>query len=299
MIPDRYLGVRTLLETPIMDERKWAKVPDIATDAMLVDLEDSVPPPLKEAARERVLQYLKTPEFFGGRVLVARSNHLSTPWGRDDLIALAEAGVECLAYPKCRDAEELLEVQELLRSHGADPDLFGVVETARSVLDAAAIAKVDKVVAIGLGAGDLSADMGIPLYEDDGELNRVFAPAKAQVTLAAAAFDCLAIDFAYAPDLRDLDEIRRRMVDSRRLGFTTGATFYPPHVAVINEVFTPTAEQLAEADEIIGTYEAAVAAGNPAVATEAGKTILVHDYDKARKVRAKSDAISRSLAGVA
>ena len=80
---------------------------------------------------------------------------------------------------------------------------------------------------------------------------------------------------------------------SRRCGYTTGATFYPPHVDIINEVFSPSPADVEAADEVIGLYEAAVAAGDPAVTLESGRTILVHDYEKARKVRARFDAIRR------
>lgn len=288
-----YLGIRSIIECPIMDDRKWSKVPDIPADAFLVDLEDSVPPPLKDAARSKVLEYLSNPDYFGGRLLIARPNHLSTRWGRDDLAALGEAGVTCLAYPKCQSVDELLEVQSILRSHGADPDLFGVIETARSVLEVAGMAAIERVVAVGLGVGDLGAELGIPLYEDDGELNRLFLPAKVQVSLSAAAYGCLATDFTFAPDLRDLDDVRRRLVASRKLGFTTSATFYPPHVEVINEVFTPSSEALARADEVIGLYEAAVAAGSPAVSLDGGRALLVHDYDQALKVRARHAAVAR------
>jgi citrate lyase beta subunit len=189
--------------------------------------------------------------------------------------------------------EDLLEAQELLRAAGADPDIFASVETARGVLEMAAIAQVDRVVAIGLGMGDLSADMGIPLYGPDGELNDAFGGPRAQVALTGAAFGLLAIDMVYAPDLRDLEEIRRRLEVSRRFGYTTAATFYPPHVEVINEVFSPSKADVDAADEVIGVYEAAVAAGDPAVTLESGRTILVHDYEKARKVRARFDAIRR------
>jgi citrate lyase beta subunit len=297
--PSRYVGIRSLLESPIMDDRKWGKVPDIPTDAILVDLEDSVPPPLKDEARGRVVETLRDPSHLGGKVLVARPNHLSTPWGRDDLDAMAEVGVTCLAYPKCQSLEELLEVQEILRAGGAEPDIFAVIETAGSVLDAARIAANDKVVAIGIGAGDLSVDLGVSLYDDAGELNPVFAPAKVQVSLAAAAFDRLAVDFAYAPDLRDLPEIGRRFAGSRSFGFTTGATFYPPHVEVINDVFSPSDADVALADEVIGLYKGAVAAGHPAVTLSTGRTILVHDYHKALKVRARVDAIEAMSAGSA
>jgi citrate lyase beta subunit len=276
-----------------MDERKWAKLPDIPSDAVLVDLEDSVPPPLKEAARERVVAQLRRPDELAGRLLVARPNHLSTPWGHDDLLALGGAGVTCLAYPMCRSAEDLQAAQEILRSVGADPDVFAGIETARGVVEMDAIARVDKVVAIGLGVGDLSADMGVPLYGPAGELNELFSVPRAQVAITAAAHGLATMDFVYAPDLRDLDDYRRRYEVSRRLGFTGAATFYPPHVAIINEVFTPSPAELAAADEVIGLYETAVAAGDPAVTLPSGRTILVHDYQKACRVRARFDAIAR------
>lgn len=293
VVNERYLAVRSLLETPIMDERKWAKVPDIPADAVLVDLEDSVPPPLKEAARSRVVAELAQADELDGRLLVARCNHLSTPWGRDDLLALGEAGVRCLAYPVCDSAEDLLEAQSLLRSVGADPDLVVGIETARGVVEMASIARVDKVVSLGLGVGDLSADMGVPLFGPDGQLNPLFAVPRAQVAITAAAFGLATLDFVFAPDLRDLEEHRRRYEVSRRLGFTGAATFYPPHVPVINEVFTPSQADLDAADEVIGLYEAAVANGDPAVALPSGRTVLVHDYEKACKVRARYDAMRR------
>ena len=286
-----YAHIRSMIETPIMDDRKWAKVPSIPADCFLVDLEDSVPPPLKDAARSKVISYLAQPDYFGHRVLVARPNHLSTPWGRDDVEALAEAGVSCIAYPKCQTADELTEVLEIFRSRGVEPDVFAIIETARSVVDVARIAALTNVVAIGIGIGDLSAEMGVPVYDEAGELNELFTVPKVQVSLAGAAFGLLTCDFAYAPDLRDLDEVRRRLTISRDLGFTTGATFYPPHVAVINEVFSPSAVDVQAAEELIGMYEAAVANGDPALTLQSGRTILVHDYEKALQVRARAASL--------
>ena len=292
MTGDRYLGVRSLLETPIMDDHKWAKIPGLPTDAVLVDLEDSVPPPLKEGARLRVVQALQEPEFFGGRLLLARCNHLSTPWGRDDLQVLGEAGVTCLAYPKCDTVEDLLEAKELLAAAGATPDLHVGIESAIGVVNMAAIAQVEGVVGIGIGIGDLSADLGVSLYGPDGKVNEAFAGPRAQVAVVARAFGLLSMDFPYAQDLRDLDEIRRQLEASRRMGYTAASTFYPPHVEIINDVFSPSAEEVAAADEVIGIYEAAVAAGDPAVTLPSGRTILVHDYQKAQKVRRRFDAVS-------
>jgi len=289
---DRYLGVRSLLETPIMDDRKWAKIPGIPTDAVLVDLEDSVPPPAKEAARERVVRALGEPDFFGGRLLVARCNNLATPWGRDDLQALGEAGVTCMAYPKCESVEDALEAKALLAAAGATPDLFLSIESALGVVNMAAIAQVEGVVGIGIGIGDLSADLGVSLYGPDGTVNDAFAGPRAQVAVVARAFGLLSMDFPYAQDLRDLDEIRRQLEASRRMGYTSASTFYPPHVEVINDVFSPSADEVAAADEVIGIYETALAAGDAAVTLPSGRTILVHDYQKAQAVRRRHDAVA-------
>lgn len=294
MNEDRYLGVRSLLETPIMDDRKWAKLPGIPTDAVLVDLEDSVPPPLKEAARERVVAALQDTEFFGDRVLVARCNHLSTPWGRDDLRLLGEAGVACLGYPKCDSVDDLLEAKELLAAAGATPDIVVGIESALGVVNMAAIAQVADVIGIGLGIGDLSADLGVSLYGPDGTVNEAFAGPRAQVAMVGRAFGLLSFDFPYAQDLRDLDEIRRQLERSRSMGYTSASTFYPPHVEVINDVFSPSAAELEAADEVIAIYEAAVANGDPAVTLPSGRTILVHDYQKAQKVRRRHAAFSAS-----
>lgn len=284
----RYSSLRSVIETPIMDDRKWAKVPHVPADGFLVDIEDSVPPDLKPAARQRVAQYLQRPEYFDGRLMIARPNHLSTEWGRDDVAALADAGATCIAYPKCDSADDVLEVQALFRSRGADPDIIAAIETARGFQNMAAIAAIDKVVSVGIGVGDLSADMGVPLFGHDGELNPVFEIAKAHVAIVGAANGCFRGDMAHVPNVRDLDDVRRRYERSRGLGFTMGYAFYPPHVPVINEVFGSTLDELSDAELVIELYEQAIADGRPAVTLESGRTLLVHDYHKALRVRSRA-----------
>ncbi|MDQ1396845.1 MAG: citrate lyase subunit beta / citryl-CoA lyase [Acidimicrobiaceae bacterium] len=291
----KYLGIRSILEAPVLDDHKWAKIPNIPADAILLDLEDSVPPARKEEGRQRVVHWLKHPEYFDGRITIARPNHLSTPWGREDLQALAEAGVTTMAYPKLETDEELQEVQEMLRAGGADPDIFAIVETSRAVFEIDKIAANDRVKALMFGSGDLSVDSGIPLLGPDGELNDAFTFPKVRTALAGAAFGRMTVDIAYMPDIRDLEEVRRRYQAIRQLGFTTGVTFYPPHVELINEIFAPSKVDVDEAEEVITAYEVALAEGNPAVTLEGGKVLLVHDYEKALKVRERAQAIvSRS-----
>jgi citrate lyase beta subunit len=282
-----YRQVRSVFEAPILDERKWAKVPDIPADLMFLDLEDSVAPARKEEARDKAVHYVKDPSYFAGRPTLARPNHLSTPWGREDVIAFAEAGVQCMAYPKIRSIDELHEVVELLAAYGADPDIYAIVETAGAMQDVRALAEHPQVVSLMFGPGDLSVDIGLPLLEPDGRLNRVFDPMKTSVVLAATAAGIGVTDIVFAPDFRDLAEVRRRAQVSRSLGFTALATFYPPHVDIIHEVFAPTVAEIEYAREIVESYEAVLAAGKPAALTAAGETILVHDYEKAQSVLAK------------
>jgi len=284
----RYRSVRSVFETPILDERKWAKIPDIPADMFFLDLEDSVAPARKVEARARAVQYLRDPSFFGGRLTLARPNHLSTPWGRDDVIAFAEAGVTCLAYPKIGCVDELLEVIELLAAHGARPDIYAIVEQSGAMMDLREISRHPQVVSLMFGPGDLSVELGVPLLDSEGALNEIFAPMKAQTVLAASAAMISVTDIVYAPDYRDLDEVRRRAWIARRSGFTALACFYPPHVPIIHEVFSPTEAEVASARQIVDLYESVLAEGKPAALTSDGQTVLVHDYDKALHLLARA-----------
>jgi len=287
---NNYLGLRSILLTPIMDDRKWAKIPDIAADSFFVDLEDSLPVAQKEAGRSRAVEYLRQPGFFGGRVTAARPNGLSTHWGRDDIAALAEAGVTCVVTPMIDTAEEVLEYQELFRAGGADPDIFATIETPRATVEVEKIAQLDKVVALLFGVGDLSVGSGVPLLGAGGETNPAFLPSKMRTVMAAAAFGLMVSDIVFLPDVRDLEAARRGYAASRELGFTMGDTFYPPHIPIINELFGVSGAELSQAAEVIEAYEAAVAAGDPAVTLPTGRVLLIHDYHKALKVRQRAEA---------
>jgi citrate lyase beta subunit len=283
-----YRAIRSILETPILDEHKWAKLPGIPADMVFLDIEDSVAPEQKPLARDRVSRALTTREFDGTKLLLPRPNHLSTPWGRDDVVALAEAGAEVIAYPKIRSAADVLEVQELFARHGAAPDIFAIIETAQSVIEMRDIATVPGVIGLMSGPGDISVDAGMMLYEPDGRLNPAFLVTKTLTALTGAAYGLATTDIAYAEDVRDLAEIRRRVEESHRLGFTTMTTFYPPHVDVINDVFTPGADQIAAARDTVVSYENVLASGRAAALSDTGTPILVHEYDKARALLAKA-----------
>lgn len=282
-----YRALRSILETPIMDDHKWGKLPNIPADMVFLDLEDSVAPHLKVEARDRVLTAIREKAFDGEKLLLPRVNHLSTEWGRADVEALAAVQPDVVAYPKIRSAACVDEVLAAFRKGGADPDIFAIIETAEAVLNVREIAAHPSVIGLMSGPADISLDAGIELYEPNGEINRIFLVTKSLTVLAGAAYGLAVTDIAYAENIRDFAEIRRRVEDSRRMGFTTMTTFYPPHVDIINDVFSPGEEEIAAAQAIVATYESALSEGKAAALTEAGTPVLVHEYEKALALLAR------------
>lgn len=283
----RYHQLRSILETPILDEHKWAKIPSLPADAFLLDMEDSVPPAAKPAARERVVEFLARPEYFGGRPAIARPNALHTPWGRSDLQALATARPAVIAYPKLSDPDELAQALEILAAGGAQPDVLVIVETARAVLELERIAAYERVAGLMFGPSDLALDAGFEVYDGASLHAAAYCYPKSKLVLCAAAHRLPAFDMVMLPDVRNSDGVRELVHASRKLGFTGAATFYPPHLEQIHAAFTPGEAEIVGAHAAVVAYEDALARGAAAVAAS-GQTLIVQDYERARRVLARA-----------
>lgn len=294
--PSTYVALRSILETPILDERKWAKVPRIPADAVLLDMEDSVPPAMKEEARSKVVEHLERlassgrgSVFPGGKLALPRCNSLATPWGEDDLSAAGRAGATVLVYPKLHDTAELAEVRRILNAAGSDPDLFVIVETAQAVLELTEIARCEKVRALMFGPADLADDAGFELFaggtggEAAGIAEDSYHYARSKIVLCAAAYGLAAFDMVFVEDIRDLAAVSACANIAKRRGFTGMATFYPPHVDVINTVFSSSEAEVARARQVVEAYRAALEAGRAAVTID-GRAIIVQDYKSALRV---------------
>lgn len=276
-------NVRCLFESPILDQHKWDKIPGIRADAFILDLEDAVPVAGKEQARVKVVEFLSRPEYFEGRLTVPRANALDTPWGRDDIIALAVARTPIVMLPKVNGPSDIDDVLALFAEYGQQPHVLASIESARGVLNVEGILGHEAVVAATFGPGDLYVDSGMALYEPDGSMNPGLLYPKVKTVLAGAASQVPVLSIAYTPDVKDADEVRRRVAAERRLGFSGCCAFYPPHVELINAEFTPSPEAVQAAIEVVEAYEAAVAQGKPAVQLANGKVVLMHQYLEASK----------------
>jgi citrate lyase beta subunit len=287
-VTNPWKSVRCLFESPILDERKWAKLPDIPADAFILDLEDAVPLDGKERARALVVEAIEDPSYFAGRLTVPRPNPLSTRWGRDDVLAVTVAGAQTLMIAKVDSARDIEDVREVCLEAGRDPTFVVSIESALGVLNAREILGHPSVVAASFGPGDLHVDIGMSLYEPDGSENPGLLYPKVATILAGVAANVPVLGIAFAPNLKDLVDVRARIAAEKRLGFTGCCAFYPPHVSLINAVFTPSEADVARAQEVIQHYEAAVADGKPAIQLSSGEALLMHQYKEAQITLARA-----------
>ncbi len=269
--------MRSLLYVPGISERMILKARDTAADGLILDLEDGVAPDQKLEARATVARLLSEVDFRGKEIFV-RINSLATEWGLEDARAVAAVGAPGIVIPKCESVDDVTTVAPVLQSKyhqpigGQSRKLFCMIETPRGVLDSRQIAESDELVAaLMFGAADLSRDLGCVLSEDETEV--LFA--RSQVLLAARAAGVAAYDSPHFT-IADLEGLRRRCQAARNLGYDGKTVIHPSHIEIVNEVFTPTPEQIAEAERVVAAMAAARSEGRGATKLDGRMIDQVH-----------------------
>jgi len=276
----RFARMRSVLEVPILNEKFWSKVPTVKADGIMLDLEDSATPNNKGEVRRRIVDALRNPAYFGGRKVIVRVNNLATPWGRDDLTALAKAeGDFVICYPKAQTEHEVKQVLGLMNSAQVAGGLYVMVETARAMIELDRIASCDGVVGLHFGYVDYAADVGSRPFDPSGE--SLFAPAnyyaQTKIAVAAAAYGLFASGGTLIPNFKDIELVRKFVRRWADLGYTTCIAVSPNHLDCINEIMAPSADEIAAATTVCDTYEAALSRGEPAAFLD-GKVITNPDY---------------------
>lgn len=289
--------MRSLLFVPADSEKKLAKGLESGADVLIVDLEDSVAPDNKAAARESAAAFIASAR--GGPAIYVRVNDLSTGLTEADLDAVVGAAPAGIMLPKSNGAQDVGSLATKLRvceARAGLPDgsiriLPIITETPVALFNAGNYRSVaDRLSGLTWGAEDLSAEIGASATRDaEGAYTEVFRFARVTTILAAAAADVAAIDTVF-PDFRDLDGFRRDCEDGARDGFTGRMAIHPAQVPVINEVFTPSAEAVAHARAVVDAF---VAAGNPGVVGIDGKM-----YDRPHLKRAERLLVRAKAAGI-
>ena len=152
---------RSVLYMPGVNARALEKSRSLPADAVIFDLEDAVAPDAKLMARKQIIEAVAAGGY-GKREVLIRTNGLNTPWGYDDLVAVAKAGADAVLLPKVESAEMVRQAETVLESHGAPSDLaiWCMMETPRGMLHAEEIADASpRLGGLVMGTSDLAKDL--------------------------------------------------------------------------------------------------------------------------------------------
>ncbi|MBX6426777.1 MAG: CoA ester lyase [Variibacter sp.] len=283
---------RSLLYMPATNARAIDKARTLPVDGVILDLEDAIAPDAKAEARARAVEAVKAGGF-GRREVFIRINGLDTPWGIDDLAAAAVAAPDAILVPKVSGPEVLNMLgTRLLDLHAARSiRVFAMIETPIAVLrvhEIAAVARDSETRLTGfvIGTNDLVKEaQGRPV---PGRAPLV--PWLMQCLAAARAYGLAILDGVYN-DFRDLDGFTAECAQGRDMGFDGKTLIHPSQIEPCNAIFSPTAEEVAQARRILAAFEAPENRDKGVVQIDGRMVERLH-ADMARRTVAIAEAIA-------
>jgi citrate lyase subunit beta/citryl-CoA lyase len=278
---------RSYLFVPGDSERKLRKAADSGADALIIDLEDSVETAARPHARQLAAEYLGSR---GDAQVWVRINPLDSPESRSDLQAVMPAAPCGIVVPKARGARELVELASVLADHeqrhgrtqGTTMLMPIATERPAALFHLHEYADATpRLAALTWGAEDLSAALGAAAVRDEaGHWLAPYALARSLCLFAAAAAGVPAVDTVFT-DFRNEHGLRAAAAAARRDGFSGMLAIHPAQVALINEAFMPSADEIERAQRIVDLF-----AANPGAGTLGmdGEMLDRPHWLKARKV---------------
>lgn len=253
-------------------------------DGVIIDLEDAVAPSEKESVRKQIGIFL---EKANRKNILIRVNGAKTPFFAGDLEMVTQASVRGIIVPKSEDPEALRKSDQKLRDlerarslQEGQVRLIPQLESALGLSKAQEIgASTRRILALAFGAGDLTLDLGAKLTKTGEEL--LFA--RSYLVMASRLAGVYAIDAPFMLDLKDVEGLTGEARRSRQLGFRGKFCIHPSQVGPVNEIFSPTPEEVDRAKKIIEAYDLATGKGEGAIALE-GEFIDPPVYERAKQV---------------
>jgi citrate lyase subunit beta/citryl-CoA lyase len=292
--------MRSFLFVPADGGKKLGKAMASGADAVIIDLEDSIAPQAKAAARKSAAAFLTEVGKSAERPhLLVRVNGIATGLIDEDLDAVAGARPDAIMLPKAEGGASIIHVDAKLTAceaiaglpDGSIKILAIATETAPALFLAGTYAGASsRLEGLTWGAEDLSADLGAETNRDgDGQFLDPYRMARALCLAGAAAARVPAFD-TVTPDFRNADLLRREAEEARRDGFQGKIAIHPAQVPIINEVFTPTPAAVAQARAIVAAFDA-----NPGKGAVAIEGVM---YDRPHLARASRVLARAKSAGV-
>ena len=279
---------RSVLYMPGANERALEKAQGLPADALILDLEDAVAPDAKDEARERVCAAASSGAY-GRREIAIRANGLGTQWHEADVAAIAAAGPDAIVVPKIDCPDDVRAIEAALESGGA-PDrtrIWAMVETPVAMLHAEEIAACsERLAVLVMGTNDLAKELGAEHVAGRQPL----LTGLGLCLLAARATGKVILDGVYN-DIKDAEGFLAECRQGRQMGFDGKTLIHPSQLDPCNEVFAPSPEQVASAEEVIAAFEEAEREGR-GVVTVNGRMIENLHVEQARRTLAQAAAIA-------
>lgn len=254
---------RSVLFLPADNERAVEKARGLDCDLAVLDLEDAVAPDRKAKARRAAVEALKTNAF------AVRINGLDTPWGTEDLTALAGTGVGIVIAPKVESATHVIALAERLPDQAR---LWAMIETPRALRALNAVAgSGGPLKALMLGVNDLAKALGTGPSPDREPLK----PHLAAVVAAARAHGLLVIDGVFNR-FQDAEGFAAEAAQARLYGFDGKSLIHPSQIAPCHAAFAPTEAEVAFARAVVAAFAAPEAADKGAIRVEGEMVERLH-----------------------
>ena len=283
---------RSVLYMPGSNERALEKAKGLDCDALIFDLEDAVAPDKKDLARQIVKEYIVSHKYdYGRKRLLVRVNSWDSPWGYKDFREVATMIPDGILLPKINRASDFKKYFEML-DNPLDPGvkIWAMIETASAVINMVDIASCLKNLrGLVLGTNDLAMDLNIII-------DRFRYPLLASLSMAntvAKAHKIICLDGVYNA-FKDTDGLKQECEQGKSFGFDGKTLIHPSQIQVTNEVFSPTDEDVRNANMQMEAYMKARSSGS-GVAVLNGKIVENLHVEMAKNILEKAKIIKDSV----
>ncbi len=286
---------RSVLYMPGSNARALEKGRSLPADALILDLEDAVAPDAKEPARRQIVEAVRAGGY-GGREIIVRINALESPWGREDLSAIANSSADAVLLPKVESAAMVHDLERQMAAAGAseDMDIMCMMETPLGILHAEEVAAASpRVSCLVMGTSDLVKE----LQASHTDARLPVLTSLGLCLLAARAYGLAIVDGVHL-DLADDEGFARSCAQGKELGFDGKTLIHPKTIAKANEVFAPSPEEVEFSHRIIAAHAEAAAQGKGVVVVD-GKLIENLHVENAKRLVDLAAAIEVLEADVA
>jgi len=283
---------RSLLFMPGSNARALEKGRNLPADGLILDLEDSVAPEAKALARDQIAQAIATGGF-GKREIWIRTNTLDSPWWMDDVTMAARARPDGVLVPKVSSVEDLETIGRCLLDVDADPSIrvWTMIETARAVLHAEELAAASRntdtrLAGFVFGPNDISRETRIRMQPGRATM----LPLITHCILATRAYGLEILDGPYS-DFSNFNGFGQECTQARDLGFDGKTLIHPGQIEACNAIFTPPADEVAQARKIIAAFALPENASRGAISLDGQMVERLH-AEMARRTIAIADSIA-------